>query len=153
MRLLDSRTASGASFATTVERTSIGPRKAYRIEGVVVCAVECGREMLVQWKCRDDTWMQGTFVVPNDAVTVVDDGDLANWKTARPTDLEPGDEVTIDYLPLGPQNLALVIRRGLKESALEAKNTAEILRAPDEGFCSSMVDVALPRVAEKKACA
>ncbi len=136
-----------------VDRSLLGPRKAYRITGVVVCITESGREMLVQWKCSGDMWAQGTFVVPSDVVIVVTDGVPTCWNTAQPTDLEPGDEVTIDYLPLGAQNLALVIRLVREASSLEAKNTAEILQVPDEAFGSSMVDVALLRIAEKKVCA
>ena len=153
MRPLNVRTAQNASFVTMVDRSRIGPRKAYRITGVVVCITESGREMLVQWKSRDDMWVQRTFVVPSDAVIVVNDGDLANWNAAQPTDLEPGDEVTIDYLPLGPQNLALVIRLGREEPVLGAKNTADIVQVQDEAFGSAMVNVTLLRIAEKEACA
>ena len=151
MRLLNTRTLLETGTHNAYDVVPTGPRKAYRITGRVVCCTAKGRESLVQWKNRD-TWEHGTFIVAGETAYVFDEGDSSH-SSSTPPDLEPGDEVTIDYIPLGKQVQALVIRWGRKEFVTEASDSAVMLQSSDEAFFSSMVDVAVPRIAEKKACA
>jgi hypothetical protein len=155
MRLVSTRENTSANTVTKIDRSLIAPRKAYRVAGVVVCITENGREMLLQWRSRDDMWCYGAFVVTKDAVFAIEGRGPSHWNTPHLKELVPGTIVTIDYLPLGPQNLALVIRGGSDENTLAATNITKSgrLQTPDEAFCSSMADVAFHRIAEKKACA
>jgi hypothetical protein len=141
---------------TTPDRSVFAPRKAYQLVGTVVHITEQGREMLLQWKSRDGMWEQRTFVVLDNAVNVASGGDITHWRATSLTHLEQGNEVTIDYLPLGAQwNLALLVRGRSDENTLAATNTTEAgrLQIPDEAFGSFMADMAFHRIAEKKACA
>jgi hypothetical protein len=154
MRLLKTRKTGHTSPAKEVDGALIGVRKAYRTTGMLIRIAEGGKEILVQWKGRNDAWMQSSFVVSDDTVIVANDGESEPWKAARLMDLEPGDEVTIDSLPLDRQwNLAFLIRCCSKEPAQQAKPVAERSPLPDEAFCSSTADVARRLVDNNKACA
>jgi hypothetical protein len=138
MKVLETRSRA---FTNEFERAKIGPRKAYRMTGVVVYLRKVSREMLIQWRCGDGLWRQGTFLASDEAMVVLDDGGFLPWDALQTSDLEQGDEVTIDYLPLGRQNLVFIIR---------CRNSTGLLRASNEDFCSS---TAISRLEERKACA
>jgi hypothetical protein len=97
---------------TPATASAISQRR--RLRGEVVRYVKATGELILQWRETDGCWTQRTYIVSEGteitcALLVRNDNGLPRLITRRLDDLQPGQEVIVDYQTVGGHNLALVI--------------------------------------------